>query len=424
MKFKLLSIFFIFFIQGCVNSPDISDNVNNNLKAYPKEDADIIKALEAISQSKFLEAEKYFTILHKKSDKKEYFYESLFCLLDAKKPKVVISRIKNLENKQSFNKDQLFNIELRSYVLLKKYNKALEMALSLLKEKKTEKNYTLVAQLYSDQNHYKAALRYYESAYNLNFSEKVLDKMTNIMYLYLDRKKDAIAYLETHSRLQECSDLICKRLGSYYSKNNNINGMLGVYLRLYNKYKEENIGYAIVKLYTYKKDENKLKKFLIKTGLDDNYLLNIYIDNKEYKKVFPLIKKLYQETGDINYLGQGAIFEYESAKRKNRKVLRSVISKLRKVIKKEPTALYLNYLGYILIDHNIAIKEGIKYVKEAIKIKGNSTYFLDSLAWGYYKLGWCKSAYKVMFKIRKSIQKKDTEMMQHWRKIKRCRKKR
>jgi len=52
-------------------------------------------------------------------------------------------------------------------------------------------------------------------------------------FLDLGRKKDAIAQLETHSRMHGCSKMICKRLIGFYSNENNIEGLLSVYLRIY-----------------------------------------------------------------------------------------------------------------------------------------------------------------------------------------------
>ena len=54
------------------------------------------------------------------------------------------------------------------------------------------------------------------------------------------------------------------------------------------------------------------------------------------------------------------------------------------------------YLKLHLIDHDIDIKRGIKYVKEALKIEQVSSFYKDSLAWGYFKLRQCKKP-KVKF---------------------------
>jgi len=55
-------------------------------------------------------------------------------------------------------------------------------------------------------------------------------------------------------------------------------------------------------------------------------------------------------------------------------------------------AVFLNYYGYILIDHSVDIAYGIELVKKALEQNPDSVYYLDSLAWGYYKLGKCDEA--------------------------------
>ena len=48
-------------------------------------------------------------------------------------------------------------------------------------------------------------------------------------------------------------------------------------------------------------------------------------------------------------------------------------------------SIYLNYYGYTLIDKEVDIKKGMKIIEDALVQQPNNTYYLDSLAWGYYK---------------------------------------
>jgi len=63
------------------------------------------------------------------------------------------------------------------------------------------------------------------------------------------------------------------------------------------------------------------------------------------------------------------------------------------------------------------------YIKEVIKKQPDSVYYLDSLAWGYYKLKKCKQAKKVMDKIVKLGGDKEKEVQEHIEAIDRCLKK-
>ena len=99
---------------------------------------------------------------------------------------------------------------------------------------------------------------------------------------------------------------------------------------------------------------------------------------------------------------------------------KKIIKRLETVIKTKEDSLYLNYLGYLLIDHNIDVKKGISYVKRALKIEPNSIYYFDSLAWGYYKLGQCEKANTIMKKIIKLNGDSDDEVITHINSINRC----
>jgi len=86
------------------------------------------------------------------------------------------------------------------------------------------------------------------------------------------------------------------------------------------------------------------------------------------------------------------------------------------VIKHDKNPIYLNYLGYILIDYDIDPKKGIELVKQALNYKPHEWAYLDSLAWGYYKLHNCKKAYEII----KKIKVKDPEVIKHKKIIRRC----
>ena len=81
---------------------------------------------------------------------------------------------------------------------------------------------------------------------------------------------------------------------------------------------------------------------------------------------------------------------------------------------------YLNYLGYCLIEYDRDIKKGIAYVKRALVQDPDSGYFLDSLAWGYYKQGKCKEAHELMQRVVKIIGADDEEVKAHLKAIRKC----
>ena len=127
--------------------------------------------------------------------------------------------------------------------------------------------------------------------------------------------------------------------------------------------------------------------------------MELYKLKKMYKEAGKLALELYKINNNIEYLAQNALFEYESSKDKSIDLVKKVAKKLEKVIEKMDDSVYLNYLGYLYIDHDLNVKRGVRLVKKALKQEPNSPYYLDSLAWGYFKLGRCKEAFEIIKKI-------------------------
>lgn len=66
---------------------------------------------------------------------------------------------------------------------------------------------------------------------------------------------------------------------------------------------------------------------------------------------------------------------------------------LRTILKQTPTnPIALNNLGYFLLERNERISEAVDLIEQALKIDPTNSSYLDSLGWGYYKLGKLKEA--------------------------------
>jgi len=67
---------------------------------------------------------------------------------------------------------------------------------------------------------------------------------------------------------------------------------------------------------------------------------------------------------------------------------RKAIEHYKKVLKYDSKNVNaLNSLGYILIEQDIDIRQGLDICLEAIQLKPESAAILDSIGWAYYKLG-------------------------------------
>ncbi len=412
----------LFVFSGCLGlSSKPAPVIKSSEKVFEHEDTYIMFALRAEQVHEYAAAASMFNTLYEKTNKKEYLYRSLQNELHAEKNAEVVAKVDEVLD-ESLDDFTLLRMKIIALIQLHELEKAKELAIRLVEKSKMADDYILLSDIYVKQKKFNMAIKYLESAYTQNYNEKILDKMAIILYVNLQRKKDAIAQLETHSRVHGCSELICSRLAGFYSNDNNIEGLLSVYLRLYELDKNDDIAQKIVQIYAYKKEYVKLMDFLEKSKYDDPLLLQLYIKAKKYKEASLLSEKIYAESGEIDYLGQSAIFEYEAASDKESEALhKSVIKKLKKVVKiDDSTPLYFNYLGYLLIDHEIDVKGGMDYIRKALQIEPNSAYYLDSLAWGYYKLGDCKKADEILKKVVTLKGGTDDEVVAHVKEVAKC----
>jgi hypothetical protein len=82
--------------------------------------------------------------------------------------------------------------------------------------------------------------------------------------------------------------------------------------------------------------------------------------------------------------------------------------------------IYLNYLGYLMIDHDLGVKEGMEYVQKALDKQPKSAFYIDSLAWGKYKLGECAEALRLIKQVESMIGTDEQEVREHIKAIQQC----
>jgi hypothetical protein len=354
-KTIVLIAFGFLFISCAVVQPNA---LKANQKAFEEEDIYILYALYAKESKDFKSAAKLFDTLYKKSSKREYLYQTLENQLLAKEYEEIVTKTEILP--LELHEDvKIVRFKIVALYELERLEEAQNLAVALAKQTQSSDDYLLVGDVLIKSKQYDLALRYLDSAYAKEYDEKILDKMAIILYVNLKRGKDAMAHLETHSRVHGISKLIASRLLGFYSDQNNIEGLLATYKRLYTLEKEQEIAKKIAQIYAYKRDYLRLIAFLEESKSDNALLLQLYSSAKNYAKAYPLAEKLYETTGEIEYLGQSAIYEYENApSKKEKQLLQRVVKKLQRVVADESDPTFLNYLGYLLIDHSIDVKQG------------------------------------------------------------------
>ncbi len=422
-KFSIFLISLVIFLGGCTPTTVVdvpTKTKKSNKKLFPQEDTLILFALRAEEIGDFTSAGQIFNDLYEKTARKEYIHRSLRNDLYLKKNEKVINRINALD-KSLADDYVLMRLKIISLIQLDRLNEAESSALELVEKSKEVNDYTLVSDIYIAQKKFDIAVKYLESAYSEDYNEHILDKMSIILYVNLQRKKEAIAQLETHTRVHGCSIVTCKRLIAFYGNEDDINGLLSAYLRYYEIDSSPELAEKIIQLYGYKKEYLKLMLFLQDSHSDNDMLLQLYINSKNYIKAFPLARQLYNETGDSRYLAESVIYEYESQVDKESQIfLKNISLKFEELLKQDNNHLYLNYYGYILIEHEVDIKKGMFYVNKALKKEPNSSFYLDSLAWGHYKLGACEKSLDMIERVITLEGGDDPEVMKHYEIIKKC----
>ncbi len=263
---------------------------------------------------------------------------------------------------------------------------------------------------------FKRALDLLSKVYKKTSNEDVLMRMVVIMDEYTKERIQAIQLLESHRRMNIVSNDVYFKLLELYVKENNADGLLEIYKTLYKNDKDEKYLNKIIDAYAYKRDIDGAIVFLEKNKVKESILYDLYKRKKLFDKAFLLIDRLYNEKKDARWIAEKGVLLFEKSEDKNdKKMIKEVISYFEKAISLGvDDSIYLNYYGYTLIDKEIDIKKGIKIIEDALKQQPDNTYYLDSLAWGYYKENMCKEAYEMMKRVVDEEGLNEAEIIEHW----------
>ena len=381
-----------------------------------KEDAYMLIAMDAFERKDFKTASLFFEKLYDLDPQKDYLTDAIKAASMDKD----FNRIRHLieKGKGEFGDDKFINRYLVAYYLDKgEIEKARNITQKLLRKNPQEKDYELAALIEKVTGNLKKAKFYFRKAYALNHTSKTALAIAEILEKE-HRPDEAIRFLETHRRIYGCDKLLCSVLVEIYTKKEDFRALGNLYKELYTTTKDPLYAKALLELYAYRKNYDAAIAFLKKHKLSDETLLDIYTAKRDYKHAYPLAMRLYKESGDMDFLAKAAILEYEGSKKKTPKLLKTVLKKFEKSVYTLDDPLYYNYYAYLLIDHDIDVKKGIELVKKALQKEPDSLFYIDTLAWGYYRLGKCQKAYDLMKPFEKD--RSQEEIVDHIRKIKQC----
>jgi len=390
-------------ITGCsVKQPPIGK------KVIPNEDDYIIKALMYEDENNLTAAVNTYKFLYDKTKKPVYFEKMIENLFYQKKYNDVL-RLSNEHLENYFDK-KIFMYKILSLLELKKINAAKNELLTKL-NKKDEFFYRMMAYIYLKEKNYKKATDYLKSLYALNHNKQTLLQLVD-MLIKIKKYNEAFAYLRTHLDMYGCEYDVCLRLAIIYKQTYDYGNLATIYEKM-GKFDQKYLMFAF-RIYLDNNEFDKALKLIEKNHLGDVYKLIVYETKKDFKKAAFYAYKLYEKTAKLLYLLKYCTYSYEADKSKQ--TVKNIVPKLKYLLKFYPSAYLYNFLGYVLIDKDINVKEGLKYVQKAVEVKPDNEEYIDSLAWGYYKLGKCKEAWEII----KHIKLKDEEILLHKEKIKKC----
>lgn len=254
--------------------------------------------------------------------------------------------------------------------------------------------------------------------------EEILLRMAQIMDEFTNQRKRAIQLLETHRRINiVVSQDVYAKLLLLYQKEQDIEGILEIYKALYAQDEQKEYLEKIIEIYIYKRDINGAISFLEKGNKEDKTLYELYKRERYFTKALALIDTFYQADKNPKWIAEKGILTFEKSKNKNDKMMiKEVVDYFEKALALGvDDSIYLNYYGYTLIENNINIKKGMKIIQDALLQQPDNTYYLDSLAWGYYKKGMCQKAYSIMKRVVDEEGLSEPEILYHWNAINACR---
>lgn len=415
---------------GCTHLGSQTSNTQN--KSFEKEDMLILFALEASNQGDYKSSFELFYTLYKSTSKYEYLEQSVDIAFFNQQYPMVVDLVRNEVKSKFKSKMEKFDfVYAVSLMNTGNTDEALEIAKKLVQKDSNDQYQILLGNLYLIKKEYQTAYDIFMKVReNQPHNIGLLLTVSDVLYSYFNKPYEAIKMLDDYITANGCNVEICEKIYKYYMAQNDVDGMIATLKRNYNLMlslgkKQEALGTLNVIIEMLKlKDINVALEFTNSLP-DDGYkslkLIEIYkiIGNEE--KLLYYFDLLYKQTNDVNVLAQMAIYEFESSKNK-KDVFKSVKTKLEKVLETSSNHMYQNYLGYLLIDFDIDYHRGIELVKAALAQEPENYAYLDSLAWGHYKLQQCKKAYEIMSGIVSKIGTEHEEINQHWEAIKECNK--
>jgi tetratricopeptide (TPR) repeat protein len=386
------------------------------------EDELIVQGLFFEEYHAYAQSRSIFGKLYDITGKKAYLFREMNAAILSNT--AILSSIKRLKkwDKAHPNSLEARRLFIPLYLSAKELTKAKNEALALLELSPHEEDLELASRSFIYSGEFEKALELLTQYYRHTYHEEILLRMSMIMDNYTNQRKKALQLLETHRRMYESSETLYTQLITLYTKEGDVKSVIESYKALYTLTKEEKHLYRLIDLFWSQRDLNGAIGYLENLEEGKEILYELYKTKKDFENAYLLSDRLYQKSHDAKWLAEKAIMLFEKSEDKNsQKMLQQLSDYFKKAIAHGvDDSLYLNYYGYTLIDKDMNIAEGISMVQKALQQQPDNSYYLDSLAWGYYKQGKCKKAYTTMERVVEIEGLEIEEVKEHWQAIQKC----
>ncbi|MCR8685510.1 tetratricopeptide repeat protein [Campylobacter ureolyticus] len=362
-----------------------------------------------------------FTYLYDKTKKPEYLKEVIKILYNYED---FTNLGFYLEKGSVLLKDDDEFLRIKIAYLLSKNSlyEALNLARNLTKIDNSARSFIILGKIEEVLNLQNETFKSYKKAYELDENEINFLRYVKVL-LSMKQTDEALKELESYKKENGCSLAVCSMLVDIYRQQNDFDMVVKICEELYEDTKNSKFLDYILSFYITFEEYDKAVDLLKKYDYKNKMLVELYGFLKQNDKAIKLSKEFFKKTNDTEFLALEAMNLYEkNAPNVNQKLLKEILDKFDKSIKDLNNATYENYYGYLLIDHDIDYKKGIEFVKKALLKEPDSPYYLDSLAWGYYKLKECKKADEIMKQISYKFSDflNSSEAKEHFEAINKC----
>lgn len=380
------------------------------------EDKYILEALDAIDSKDDKKALESYKILYQNTKKIEYLKEQIFALMRLENHKDALATIKEFE---AIIPNDLDILKAKAYLVRGDLEATIAIWRRILQLEDSVFNNSFIATLYYAKKDFENARAHLIRAYQIDGNDETLLVLAS---LDLERKKfgDSLPLIKAHFK-DELNERFALLLLNIASKINKLDEIEPLFAYYFAKKQSKINATNLAKLYYEKKDYGKVIDLAKKFDFDKALLIDIYLAQKDYKNAKIEAQKAYNRTKDSYYLGIMAIVDFEAQDAEGKaKIAPQVIEALKRALKDEPNHIFYNYVGYLMIDYDINVAEGVGFVEQALRAAPENPAYLDSLAWGHFKSNKCEQAKAVMEKIPRDILLKEREMVEHLEAIDKC----